>query len=87
MVGRLAHEATRAQYEIPGFTAGMVVGLLRRILWLLDRRAERYGEDPLLREVRAVCRRAIEYAERWMSEARMVTDYDAAREAVEREAR
>lgn len=82
---RLAHEARRAQYEIPGMAAGLVAHDLERVQWLLDRHDERFGRDPLLDEVRRMCRRARDRTRDWMAQARLLTDYDAAREVVQQE--
>jgi len=82
---RLVHDAHRAQYEIRGFAAGHVAHDLEHLDELAELHEERFGSDPLLREMRRLCRQALRDTRAWMSHARFVTDYDAARKAVEAE--
>jgi hypothetical protein len=75
----------RAQYEFPGFAAGIVGSHTDNALTLLERRAKVYKADAyieaVIRELQAV-RTEIGA---WQRFAQMVTDYDAARREVEHE--
>ena len=82
---RAAKAARRGQYEFPGFAAGLVAHDLEHLDELAELHEERFGRDPILDEMRRLWRQALARTREWMSYARFVTSYDAAREAVEAE--
>ncbi len=82
---RLDKDAARAQYELPGFAAGVCRGRIDHALFLAAQQATRYGRtallDNLITELCAAQRDIVT----WQAYARMVTDYDAAHRAAREE--
>ena len=75
-------EARRAQYELPGFSAGIVRVQIGRALELLEHYQQGEAPEELLQNAAQVLERAQETVTEWMRLAACVTDYDRAREIV-----
>ena len=78
-------DARRAQYELPGFAAGVCRQRITHVLFLAVQQVTRYGRTPLLDnlidELCAVQRDIIN----WQVYAQMVTDYELAHRATREE--
>lgn len=72
----------RAQYELPGFSAGTVVYLLDQALELCERAVQQGQGTLLLEGIAERMLAARQHTYDWMHAAALLTDYDAAREAV-----
>ena len=80
-------DVLRAQYEEPGFAAG-VVGLLLDQALELCAHAVRLGQGTLLLDgIAERMRIARQHTTDWMRLAQMLTNYDAARVAVSKQGR
>ena len=82
---RADREAKRAQYELPGFSAGVCISQIDHARRLLQAHEERYGRNALLRNVADTLGEIRESIVTWQMYARMVTDYDAAHRAAREE--
>ncbi len=82
---RADHEVRRAQYELPGFAAGNCAAHLDLVLTLTSAFTTRYGRNAIVESIEQHIREARQDIINWQYYARMVTDYDAAHEAVRRE--
>lgn len=74
-------------YELPAFSAGMAAQDMERALFLLDQHEERYGPNNIIKEVEKKLTAAIRDIRDWQRHTALITDYDAAREIVDKEAR
>ena len=72
----------RAQFEIPGFTAGAVGVLVDEALMLCGHQVKRYGPTLLMQGIVERLQQARASVNEWTRTAQMVTDYDCARDAV-----
>ena len=82
---RREREAKRAQYEIPGFSAGVCVARLDRALQLFAHFRERYGSNVLVENIMDCLREIRQDIIRWQMYAQMVTDYELAHRATREE--
>jgi len=82
---RNARAVSQAQFEFPAFAAGMCRAHIERALFLVARQIERYGRtallDSLIAELCTVQREIVT----WQAYARLITDRDAAEQAVREE--
>jgi hypothetical protein len=82
---RKASDIRRGQYEFPAFAAGVVAALMLGAIRLIGLSVQRRGGDALLEEAVKRLGQACGEVRGWQRMAAMVTDYDAAREEVERD--
>jgi hypothetical protein len=82
---RLSNEARRAQYELPGFAAGICISQIDHARRLLQAHEVRYGQNALIRNVDDTLGEIRESIVSWQMYARLVTDYELAHRAVTEE--
>ncbi len=82
---RVEREARRAQYEMPGFAAGVCLTRLDRALLLFAYFRERYGSNALVENIMDCLSEVRADIITWQAYAQMVTDYDAAHGTVREE--
>jgi hypothetical protein len=82
---RLSKEAKRAQYEMPGFSAGVCVARLDRALLLFAHFRERYGSNVLVENIVDCLFEVRQSLIDWQMYAQMVTDYEMAHRATREE--
>lgn len=82
---RAEREARRAQYELPGFSAGVCLTRLEHAISLIHAYRQRYGTNILIENVVTELSEVRADIITWQAYAQMVTDYDAAHGAVREE--
>lgn len=82
---RLSNEARRAQYELPGFAAGICISQIDHARRLLQAHEVRYGQNALIRNVDDTLGEIRESIVSWQMYARLVTDYELAHRATREE--
>lgn len=82
---RADRDARRAQYELPGFAAGVCAAHLNLVLTLTDAFQTRYGRNAIVESIEQHVREARQDIINWQAYAQMVTDYDAAHKATREE--
>lgn len=80
-----AKDIQRAQYELPGFAAGICISQIDHARRLLQAHEVRYGQNALIRNVDDTLGEIRESIVSWQMYARLVTDYDAAHSTVREE--
>lgn len=82
---RREREAKRAQYEMPGFSAGVCVARLEHAISLIHAYRQRYGTNILIENVVTELSEVRQDVINWQMYARLVTDYELAHRAVTEE--
>jgi hypothetical protein len=82
---RAEREARRAQYEMPGFSAGICISQIDHARRLLQAHEVRYGQNALIRNVDDTLGEIRESIVSWQMYARLVTDYELAHRATREE--
>lgn len=82
---RAEREAKRAQYELPGFAAGVCVTRLEIAISLIHAYRKRYGTNILIENVVTELSEVRQDVINWQMYAQMVTDYELAHRATREE--
>lgn len=82
---RADREARRAQYEMPGFSAGVCLTRLEHAISLIHAYRQRYGTNILIENVVTELSEVRQDVINWQMYAQMVTDYELAHRATREE--
>lgn len=73
--GRKERERLLAQYELVGFSAGMVKNSLTGALDMMDRREARHGSDAYMVQIERLLREAVEQIAQWQAAEQVRREY------------